>query len=105
MSTTQLTLERGKFSKPAADLCQGGRVRVAYDHYWDTLSVNNGTNTMVEKDIAVAIEYNSAWEEEILETFFQEQKITPTFIYDDDTYPVYDEEAGEWTGAVGMVSI
>jgi hypothetical protein len=103
VSTAQLTLERGKVSIPVEDLCQGGRVRVAYDK-WD-LRVNNGTNTMVDQPLSSSIAENAAWHSEILATFLQEHKLTPTFIYDDGNYSQYDEEGGKWTGVVGLVSI
>ena len=59
MSTAQLALERGKITGPGADLCQGGRIRVAYNKY--TLAVNNGTNRMVEEPLSAKIVYSSAW--------------------------------------------
>jgi hypothetical protein len=103
VSTAQLALERGKVTRPVADLCQGGQIRVAYNQY--NLPVNNGTNRMVEEPLSASIKYSSAWHSEILATFFQEHKLTPTFIYDDGTYSENDEEVGEWTGVVGQVSI
>ena len=102
MSTAQLALERGKVTRPVADLCQGGRVRVAYDN--DNWSVNNGTNRMVEQPLSICIENSAAMDSEILATFFHEHKITPTFIYNEHTYSEYDEEGVEWTGAAGLVS-
>jgi hypothetical protein len=107
VSTAQLALERGMVSRPVADLCHGGRVRVAYSQY--NLPVNNGTNRMVgdsaEEPLSASILYSAAWNYEILATFFHSQMLTPTFIDNNDTYPQYDEETGEWTGSVGLVSI
>ena len=106
VSTAQLALERGKVTRHVADLCQGGRVRVTYSkRYMVLFGVDSGTNGMVEPNISQSITYSAAWHSEILATFIQEHKLTPTFIDDNDTYPQYDEEVGEWTGAVGLVSI
>ena len=43
MSMAHLTIEKGKVTRRVADLCQGGRVRVAYDDK-GILPVNSGTN-------------------------------------------------------------
>jgi hypothetical protein len=106
VSTAQLTLERGKVTRPVADLCQGGRVRVVYSMGLEgEIVVDNGTNRMVEQPLSISIKCRNAWHSEILATFFHEQKLTPTFTNDNATYPEYDEGVGEWTGAVGLVSI
>ena len=102
MSTAQLVLERGKVSRPVAELCQGGQVRVAYNQY--SMPVDIETNRWAEQSLSISIKYRVAWLYEILDTFFHEHKITPTFIDDNGTYSEYDEEAGEWTGVVGLVS-
>ena len=100
MSTAQLALGRGKGTRSVTDLCQGGRIRVVLSP-WEF----NTANRMKEGDLQESIIYSYASTHEILATFFDEHKITPTFIDDKNTYSEYDEEAGEWTGAVAMVSI
>ena len=76
--TAQLGLERGKVTRPVADLCQGGRVKVFPNQH--DVPVNTGTNKLVELPLERSIKYTTTWPYEILTTFFHEHKITPTFV-------------------------
>jgi hypothetical protein len=100
--TAQLALERGKLNRPVADVCQGGLVRVAFDQY-NLIEVDTGDNRMVEYDLKWSIIQNRADSYEILSSFFNEHQLTPTFIDNKYTYPLWDTEAGLWTGVVAMV--
>ena len=44
-----------------------------------------------------------SWDHEILSSFFENYHIAPSWIYNYGVWGWFDEEAGHWTGAVGMV--
>ena len=44
------------------------------------------------------------WDYEILEIFFENNKIVPKWINCNYTWGTYDYETGKWTGAVGQVN-
>ena len=47
--------------------------------------------------------HSNIYDYEILETFFRNHDIVPVWLNSHYSWGWYDEEAGRWTGAVGMV--
>ena len=96
--STKLELVRGKANRPVADVCQGGRIRVAYNAY--ALDVKD--NKMVKYPVKWSAYYGDAYNYEILSTFLNAHQLIPTYI-DNNVDGIWDEEAGQWTGLVALV--
>ena len=90
MSTAQLKLGRGK-NRPVADVCQGGLVRVGFKPSRG-LEVNmerksSGLEVDMERNEMLKFHFRESFRDgvgardyEILYTFFNSQKLNPTFI-------------------------
>jgi hypothetical protein len=72
--SSQLVMMRGKVNRDMADVCQ-----------YNGLDVGYATNY------------------EILSSFFIANRLTATFFNNNYTWGFWDEEAGQWRGAVAMV--
>ena len=99
--STQLELVRGKANRPVADVCQGGKIRVAYDPY--ALEVKD--NKMVKYHVRWSAWDGIAYNYEILSTFLNANQLIPTYIDNNGSWidGTWDEEAGQWTGMVALV--
>ena len=106
--STQLELVRGTY-RPVADLCQGRQVRVAFNQDPGQFMVNMEKNTMftasVRQRVMRAAKGMGFYTYENLNVFFESNNLSPVFLDNHKTWGYYDEEAGEWRGAVAMVSL
>ena len=91
------------------DLCnEEHEVRIAYNNEEPYFVIDNITNTMVEYDLPPLMfqDYSEiSYEYEILKTFFTKFNVKPTWINCNYTWGWFDDETGQWTGAVGQVEI
>ena len=91
------------------DVCKEEHdIRIAYnnDLYW--FEIDDITNTMVEYphwEIMVSDHGTFSDQFEILKSFFANYNIKPTWINCNYTWGLFDDETGQWTGAVGQVKI
>jgi hypothetical protein len=99
--STQMELVRGKVNRPVADVCQGGKIRVAYIPY--VFEVKD--NKMVKYPVSDSAWYGVAYDYEILSTFLNAHQLIPTYIDNNGSYAdgSWDEESGQWTGMVALV--
>ena len=84
------------------------RVNIAYNNDPEYFEVDDVTGDMVKYpvDILRSAEYSHIpYDWEILDAFFFNHKIVPVWINCNNTFGWYDEEYGNWTGAVGKVRI
>ena len=91
-------MKRGKVNRDVADVCQGGNIRVAFNQDVGFFEVED--NKMVEYN---GLGLGFATNYEILSSFFIANRLTATFFDNNYTWGFWDEEAGQWRGAVAMV--
>ena len=105
--STQLELVGGSY-RPAADLCPGRKILVAFNQEPTQFLVwyHNGSMYQfpVQKSIMRAAAGMGVYDYEILTSFFAAQQLSPVFKDNFHTWGHYDAELGRWLGAVGMVS-
>ena len=86
------------------DLCREKRVNIAYNDYPPVFEVDGDTGAMVRYPVdPLRISTGYVYDYEILETFFHNHDIVPVWVNCHQNWGWYDEEAGNWTGAVGKV--
>ena len=91
-------MKRGKVNRDVGNVCQGGNIRVAFNQDAGIFEVED--NKMVEYN---GLGAGFASHYEILSTFFNANQLTVTFFDNNYTWGFWDEEAGQWRGAVAMV--
>ena len=88
------------------DICQepSHNATIAYNYEPEYFEVDSDGD-LVERPVEpITGEYDQiAFDYEILNPFFENYHITPTWIDCNYTWGWFDEETGHWTGAVGKV--
>ena len=90
--SSKLELVKGRY-RPAADLCQGGQIRVAFAQWPGLFEVDTASQKMVKYPLSWSYMYGLAFPNEILTTFFNEHHLSPTFLNNNQ----------QWNGAIIMV--
>ena len=98
-------LKDGSANKEYKDICQDPQhsAQIAYYNAKSILEVDETGNMVENLAPPKTGDYKISEDYEILESFFNNYHVLPTWLDSNDTPGWFDEETGHWTGALGKV--